>query len=171
MGQISLILRKLLIESLDADIFAISNSRPSTKDFTSQCTLVLQGTEDIDQSKWSQIIRSPPHSGSVVVVDRTADVVNTAEIISDANFAFRGESPYSPRVVLVNEYICDQLLSALAAHMNSSRSSIETRLAHPKEDGELTSTRRQQGKIGTKKANVREIVSGSNGSIFELLGR
>lgn len=105
------------------------------------------------------------------MVDRTADVIKTAEIISNATFAFRGESPYSPRVVLVNEYICDQLLSALAAHVTNSRPGTQTDLASLKSDAEPPYMRRQKGTAVTKKANIKELISGSNGSIVELLTR
>ena len=102
------------------------------------------------------------------MVDRTADVTKTAEIIATASFAFRGKSPYSPRVVLVNEYIADQLLSALAAHVIKSRPGTEIGLNGNAESPYL---HRQKSGAVSKKANIREIMSGSNGSVVELLDR
>lgn len=159
-----------MAESLDADTFAISTSRPTAPDFTSQCTLVLQAAEDIDQSMWFQILQSPQNAGSIAVVDRTADVIKTAEAISNASFALRGESPYSPRVVLVNEYICDQLLSALATHVSNSKTGTDTGFTSSRSDTEPSHMRRQKGTASTKKANIKDIISGSNGSIVELQG-
>lgn len=169
LGHVSSILRRLLIESLDADIFAISSSRPTDNNFTSRCTLVLPDAREVDQSKWFHILHSPQHAGSIAVVDRTADVIKTAQTISNASFAFRGGSPYSPHVVLVNEYICDQLLSALAVNVVNPKPGVETELASLKGDGKPTYLRQHKSADIPKKVNVKDIISGSNGSIVELL--
>ena len=55
--------------------------------------------------------RSP---GKVVaVVDRTANINDAAEALVTACFSFGGRSPYSPDLVLVNEFIKKSFLMAL----------------------------------------------------------
>lgn len=131
----------------------------------------MQEIEEKDQSNWAQILHPPRPIGSMVVVDRTADVVKTAEMIAIAAFSFRGESPYSPHVVLVNEYICDHFLSALAAHVISSKPGTQSHLTNVKGSTKLPLMHSQKGTTFTEKANIKEIISGSNGSIFEVLSR
>ena len=159
-----------MTEALDADYFAISTSRPVIDDLTSRCVLVLQEAEDIDHSKWSQVLQSPS-AGSVVIVDRTADVVKAAETIANVSFAFRGRALYAPRVVLVNEYICDQFLSRLAVHVTDPKPSTEPELVRTNGATGPPSRQLQEAETLSVKDKTRKVVAGSNGSVVELLDR
>lgn len=148
-----------MTESLDSDIFAIATQRPSAIDFTIQCTLVLQEEADVDTSRWSQILRSPSSAPSVAVVDRTADLLKAANAVAHASFSFQGRSPYRPRLVVVNEFIADQFLSALMGHVHSTPTRASKELG-----SKPTKTRAEAG-------DVELVVAGSNGRIVELKTR
>lgn len=49
---------------------------------------------------------------AIAAVDRTADVDEAAKQIVDAHFAFSGQSPHSPDLIIVDEWVKDQFLNA-----------------------------------------------------------
>jgi acyl-CoA reductase-like NAD-dependent aldehyde dehydrogenase len=54
----------------------------------------------------------PSKSRVVAVVDRTADFSQAAKHLIRARFSFKGESPYAPDVVLVNEFCMKDFCNA-----------------------------------------------------------
>ncbi|KAK1044792.1 hypothetical protein LTR74_018256 [Friedmanniomyces endolithicus] len=101
--ETSFALRQLFQQSLDPELFAVSDSRPPA-DFAQQCTLVNQNMEDVHVTSWARVLEAPAQSTSVAVVNRSADIGATAITIATAGFAFGGKSSYSPHSVLVNEF-------------------------------------------------------------------
>lgn len=167
LDQVSAILRKVLPGALDADTFAISDSRPPV-DFTRQCTLVIQTEEDINHSTWSRVLQSPLSGTSVVVIDRTANIIKAAEAVANASFSFRGRSAYAPRAVLVNEFVADEFLSGLVSHVAEPSSRLEKESMTG--DGHIGPPRagRKIAKEIENNQNSRTLVAGSNGSIIEV---
>jgi acyl-CoA reductase-like NAD-dependent aldehyde dehydrogenase len=53
---------------------------------------------------------------TVAFVDRTTQVEHAAEDLALARFLFRGQSPYAPDLVLVNEFCVQPFLKALMKH-------------------------------------------------------
>jgi aldehyde dehydrogenase (NAD+) len=100
------LLRKLLLESIEADTLAILSSTPSA-DSLAKCLQVLQETQ-INTPTYSQLVS--PQSKVIAVVDRTSDLASAAAQLVAARFAFGGTSPYAPDLVLVNEFIKKEFL-------------------------------------------------------------
>ncbi len=77
-------------------------SRPSNHDLDSDCIVVSQKLDRQEPSL--NHLQSNPNSRTVAIVDRTADIALAAREIVSARFAFGGQSPYAPDIVLVNEF-------------------------------------------------------------------
>ncbi len=104
-------LRQLLVDSLDADIFAVSDSRPPSS-FLRHCTLVLQeeGRHGNDNPHEVDTLTSK-YSRIIAVVDRGADLAQAAAATVRACFSRGGNLPYAPELVLVNEFVFDKFIS------------------------------------------------------------
>ena len=170
LSQTSSALRQLFQQSLDPDLFAMSDSRPPA-DFTQQCTLVNQTKEDVDVTSWARVLESPAQSTSVAVVNRSADIGATAKTIATAGFAFGGKSSYSPHLVLVNEFVADSFMAELVSHL--ARPLFEAKELSPTSNGRITSAT-----VGTESEKNLEnsphekvIASAANGRVIELLAR
>jgi hypothetical protein len=106
------VLRETLKSALHPDTFAIASS--PIRD-----TTILDAAIHIDQnsnenSPKANHLASPSHSKTYAVVDRTADVKTAARELVASRFAFGGSSPYAPDVVLVNEFVKQDFLQAVA---------------------------------------------------------
>jgi hypothetical protein len=106
------VLRETLKSALHPDTFAIASS--PIRD-----TTILNAAIHIDQnsnenSPKANHLASPSHSKTYAVVDRTADVKTAARELVASRFAFGGSSPYAPDVVLVNEFVKQDFLQAVA---------------------------------------------------------
>ena len=157
-------LRKVLTEAMDADTFAIVNSRPSSA-FTKKCMLVNQTEQEFHASEWSQVLASHSLPRAVAVIDRTANIGEAARAVAEASFSFGGKSLYAPQVVLVNEFVAETFLSGLVSQVGTA---FETKV-----NGQAGQVRddRKVAKDALKIENTRTVVSGSNGSILEVLDR
>ncbi|KAJ5377417.1 aldehyde dehydrogenase PutA [Penicillium cataractarum] len=107
------LLRKILCQALDSDIFAISEVMPDDA-FLSQTLLINQ-----EHSK---------HDRVVAVVDHTADVVQAANKLMSVRFAFGGTSPYAPDLVMVHEAILTRFLEA-AVQMSGKSCAVDIKAA------------------------------------------
>lgn len=63
---------------------------------------------------------------SVAIVDRTADVEQAATAICAARFCFQGGSPYAPDVVLVNEWVREDFVSACLKLASIAAAAVQT---------------------------------------------
>lgn len=104
-------MRETLKNALHPDTFAIASS--PIRD-----TAILDSAIYIDQNSSearprTNHLASPSHSRAFAIVDRTADVKTAARELVAARFAFGGSSPYSPDLVLVNEFIKKDFLQAV----------------------------------------------------------
>lgn len=61
-------------------------------------------------------LQSPSSWRVAAIVDRTAKVYEAAIELVEARFTFDGQSPYSPDIVLVNEFCLDMFLAAVAEY-------------------------------------------------------
>lgn len=66
---------------------------------------------DMDISE-RHLLTSPNDAIALVVVDRTADIDEAARLITQARTSFGGRSPYSPDLVLVNEFVKERFVEA-----------------------------------------------------------
>jgi hypothetical protein len=176
---VSSILRKILPDVLDADLFAISDSRPADS-FLLQCCVVSQLDESnkSPSSNVAGILRSQPSALAVAVVDRTADVSSAARSVALSRQFFRGQSHYAPDVVLVNEWIADEFLQHLVREIatpSSPSSSKVGPVANGHANGYATKPRpdlrAQSMKLYEGREGVKVIMSGDNGSVVEVATR
>ncbi|KAK4935800.1 hypothetical protein LTR10_023207 [Elasticomyces elasticus] len=161
--QVSGVLRKILPSALDADIFAISSTRPS-EDFLSKCHVLAQSDDGTNDTQ------SKPQAKVVAVVDRTANIPEAAMAIGASRVSFNGHSVYAPDVVLVNEFVADTFLYHLVQTVTSSLSSksppVSTHPSKAQPDTHAKMLRELESNDG-----VRVVVSSSNGSIMEVKDR
>ncbi|KIW62194.1 hypothetical protein PV04_10392 [Phialophora macrospora] len=173
LSQVSSTLRKLLPDALDADVFAISNSRPPDS-FLSQCLVVSQLDDDRKNfSVAAGCLPSRPSALAVAVIDRTANISNAARSVALSRRLLQGQSHYAPDIVLVSEWVADEMLAHLVREV-----------ATPLVKGERTSppangpskkptpySRHQALKEFDGKDGCKVVVSGEHGSIVEITSR
>lgn len=108
--------------------------------------VVRSGSEN--QSPRINELLSPSESPAVAIVDRTADIGLAAREIAHARKAFGSRSPYSPGVVLVNEFVMQDFLQALKPTTGNSNEK-----ASLKRVPDAIHFNLQTGAITTPKAN------------------
>lgn len=155
------LLRKVLTDALDHDTFAITAQRPDSS-FLSKALVVVQN----DTGGLHGLI-SPAASRTVAVVDRTAKVAEAAQALVAARFALGGRSPYSPDVVLVNEFVMKPFVEAVIQQASKYLAG---------ENGEARQTTgpsRRSALLDAvhKDRNARALVSGSNWGVIEVQDR
>ena len=96
------VLKSTLSKALDQDTFAIANDEVKDNQLLSECLFVDQTDTFSGQAQLE--LRSRPLAQTFAVVDRTADIQRAAKAIVAARFTYGGRSPYSPDIVLVNEF-------------------------------------------------------------------
>lgn len=95
--------------TLDPDAFTIVSDASGVSGLSSKCIIVDQTSSD---TSIASCLMSDAKALSVAIVDRTADVEQAATSICTAKFRFQGGSPYAPDVVLVNEWVREDFVSA-----------------------------------------------------------
>lgn len=108
-------LKEALPDALDNDTFSISNQRLQDQDLV-LCTLVDQTGE---HSSAAQLVSSL-EARAIAIVDRTADIDAAAKAIVTARFSFQGMSPYSPDLVIVNEFVQKDFFQACTRYATLS---------------------------------------------------
>lgn len=78
-----------------------------------ECIRVDQNSEISHQS--NSILQGPVGAHTIAIVDRDADLTLAADYLVASRFLFRGRSPYSPDMVLVNEFVKKDFLEAVVA--------------------------------------------------------
>lgn len=106
---------------LDPDVFAILTAAPEPA-LLSQCFIVDQA--DLDGHK-SGVLHPEQLPYTIAVVDRTADVTKAAQALCTASFSFKGKSPYSPDLVIVNEWIMEAFLQACIRELGDDPGNLE----------------------------------------------
>ncbi|KAJ5653299.1 aldehyde dehydrogenase PutA [Penicillium lividum] len=110
-SQVSSLLRSILSKSLDRDTFAIAETRPDDDFLRSILVLSQQATSENLRAPLS--LQSPSTLKTVAIVDRTANVAEAATDLVISRFAFNGRSPYSPDIILVNEFCVQAFVDLL----------------------------------------------------------
>lgn len=72
---------------------------------------VVDQRSDNSNPALNQLI-SNPLARSIAIVDRAADIDQAAKSVVNARFSFQGTSPYSPDVVLVNDFVKASFMEA-----------------------------------------------------------
>lgn len=105
-------LRKLLKSSLDPSIIGFTSSYATDNDLGPHHIRVFQTPAKVAPPTSNAIISSSL-AGTVVVVDRSANLAKAADALVVAKSSFGGNSPYAPGIVLVNEFVKNAFLAAL----------------------------------------------------------
>ncbi|KAJ5622652.1 hypothetical protein N7528_005884 [Penicillium herquei] len=155
------LLRQILTDALDRDTFAVTTQRPDAS-FLSKALLVIQN----DSETLNGLI-SPATARTVAIVDRTANVSEAAQALVTARFALGGRSPYSPDVVLVNEFVMKPFVEAVIQHASKYLAGDNG------EARQTTGSSRRSALLDSihKERNARVLVSGSNWGVVEVQDR
>jgi hypothetical protein len=107
------LLRKLLPQVLDADTFTVLDSAPDDTSFLNSSIQVLPTPS---RSAIANILISPSTSRAIAIVDRSSNLGSAASALVTARFRFGGHSPYAPDIVLVNEFVIDEVTNLVVQH-------------------------------------------------------
>jgi hypothetical protein len=113
-SKVDRVLKKLLPQALDADSFYISNTKLQDPSVLTSVLLVDQTGESAMQT--SNQLLSTPSARTIAIVHREADIESAAQTIVTARFSFQGTSPYSPDLVIVNDFIKSKFIEACTRH-------------------------------------------------------
>jgi hypothetical protein len=108
------VLRELLPDGLDCDTFYISKTKLEQSSLPAS-TIVVDQVSDIAMPTLD-VLASNPSIRTIAVVDRGADIEVAAKAIVSARFSFQGTSPYSPDIVLVNDFVKNEFVGACAQY-------------------------------------------------------
>jgi hypothetical protein len=100
--RVSSLLRSILPKALDSDTFAVVETRPD-HDFLRSAVVLTQQSE-------------PGELRTAAIVDRTANLDVAAVDLVISRFSFSGRSPYSPDVILVNDFCVQPFIDLLIKH-------------------------------------------------------
>ncbi|CAD0010906.1 unnamed protein product [Aureobasidium pullulans] len=145
------ILRNTLKSALDNDTFDIAQQPVQDASFLSGCLQIVQDGSVDGAAAQNQLV-SKAGSITAAIVDRTANLDETAKALVNARFSFNGKSPYAPDVIFINEFTKKDFLQALLRHSVSFDEVVER---------EKSPTRRTDG-------SGRVIAQESNRAILEV---
>ncbi|KAG9256756.1 Aldehyde/histidinol dehydrogenase [Emericellopsis atlantica] len=150
---------EIIGRALDSDIFTFTSKPATDADIGHRHIRVIQnGTLETCPSHH---LVSAPMTPVVAFVERDADIDAAAKAIAIARFSQGGNSPYAPDVVLVNEWIKPQFLTAVVQqHVHIS--SKDTSPSKP--------TRGTRSNVATEseKEGSNIISLGQNGTIIDV---
>jgi acyl-CoA reductase-like NAD-dependent aldehyde dehydrogenase len=99
--------------ALDNDIVYVTSKPVTSADIGHRHVRVLQNGSSSEEPPLDNHLVSRSEGRVVAVVERDADLQAAADALVRARFGLRGKSPYAPDVVLVNEWVKKDFLSAV----------------------------------------------------------
>ncbi|KAM3071814.1 hypothetical protein ACMFMG_009671 [Clarireedia jacksonii] len=111
MLNVDAVMKDLLPKALDPETFCIlstSIGQPSN-------VFLVDQTSTNSTPSTNQLV-SNSSARTIAVVDRSADIDMAAKTIATARFSFNGTSPYSPDLVIVNEFIKNEFTEACSRY-------------------------------------------------------
>jgi hypothetical protein len=111
MLNVDSVLKDLLPKALDPDTFGVLHS--NIQNFPNM--FLVDQTSNSAASPMD-CLPSNPSARAIAVVDRAADVEAAAKTIVRARFSFQGTSPYSPDLIIVNDYIKNEFTEACSRY-------------------------------------------------------
>jgi len=136
------------------DTFYISNSVFKDTDIPASALVVDQNSTSILST--SNKLVSCSSLRTVAIVERGTDIKLAAKSIVSARFSFRGTSPYSPDLVLVNKFVKAEFLEACVQYITKSIATTP-----------ISSRGLNNAGSATKKA-LKEASEQGQASLFEL---
>ncbi|KFY95371.1 hypothetical protein V500_02822 [Pseudogymnoascus sp. VKM F-4518 (FW-2643)] len=107
-------LKDILPAALDPDTFIISAKFIEDPSILSSSLLVDQTS--VSTTIVASSLSSQNKHRAIAIVDRTADIDCAAKAIVAARFKFQGASPYSPDLVIVNEFVKDEFFATCSKY-------------------------------------------------------
>lgn len=158
------LLLEIVESALDRDIVHVTSTKATDADIGHRHVRVLQNGSP--EPQLANHVVSRPEARVVAVVERDADLGAAAEALVRARFGLRGKSPYAPDIVLVNEWVQKDFLSAVA----------QCSIRFMADAGEVTSASRRKDGKGfldevAKEGLSKIISSGAHGSVLEIEDR
>lgn len=111
MLNVDSVLKDILPKSLDPDTFCIINATL----YSQEHVFLVDQTARSNVSSVDRLC-SNYSARAIAIVDRDADIEFAAKTIVKARFSFQGTSPYSPDLIVVNEYIKDEFTEACSRY-------------------------------------------------------
>lgn len=151
------VLKRIFTSALDPDSFAAVSSPVQDQDILAMSVEVSQNGVSTRTDTAANLIVSSPSLPTVAVVDRSADLDLAAQALIRARFSFGGRSPYSPDIVLVNEFIKRDFLTAVVRASIAAADALEDRRS-----GKEKPTARSGGGV---EATIQSLRAGSGSSV------
>lgn len=101
-----MVIVEILCKALDRDLFATSSKFTDLE--ISKADLFLDGTS-LEQGKASKF-SGISTARSLAIIDRSADLTRAAEEIVNSRLAPNDGSPYSPDLIIVNEFVQEEFI-------------------------------------------------------------
>jgi hypothetical protein len=170
LSRISSVTEEVLSGALDSDTFVIVDKRIERDGLPPGCVRVF-GSADATIVP-SRMDLMPASTRSIAIIDRTADMRGAAASIVRARFAFGGQSPFGPDLVLVNEFKVKELCSSIAelttkyfaAQVDHNHSTPDF---HQHDKGRIAKISSQNLNL----AGVEVVISGSRGCVALVTDR
>ncbi|THZ04485.1 aldehyde dehydrogenase PutA [Aureobasidium pullulans] len=163
------ILRNTLKSALDNDTFDIAQQPVQDASFLSGCLQVVQDGSVDGAAAQNQLV-SKAGSITAAIVDRTANLDETAKALVNARFSFNGKSPYAPDVIFINEFTKKDFLQALLRHSVSFDEVVEREKSPTRRTGRENGIRDLISSL-QKDGSGRVIAQESNRAILEVTKR
>jgi hypothetical protein len=149
------VLLEILPKALDRDTFHISQERLH-EEYLSQVNFFVDENND-ELSASAKDSHTPPKGRTVCILDRTGDLELAAKFLSSTQTSSDYTSPYSPDLLLVNEYLKDIFItrcldfasqiehSSSAKVATSEELEFQTLLRQAESEGEIITHKRKIG--------------------------
>jgi hypothetical protein len=158
------ILKDVLAAELDPDTFFISANPIQDASILSSALLVDQTSA----AAVTPALSSTNQRRTIAIVDRTADIDAAAKAIVTARFKFHGASPYSPDLVIVNEFVKDEFFASstkYASHIFASSGAVKrarsNEEAETKKAFEAAEAKKELSKFGSPDFVLADITAAS----------
>jgi hypothetical protein len=123
--SVDAVLQSLLAAALDKDTFRIYSSRLENQNL-SQIDVLVDQTSPSGPSS-AKVLISSPHSRVVAIVDRTSNLDVAVKAITKSRLSANSSAPYSPDLVLVNEFIVEGFAASCLNFASSLSSTSKVR--------------------------------------------
>lgn len=120
---------------MDIGTFAITSTKLSSEDISQADLLIGQSSKATEPPSLPNNLLSPFLTRAIAVVDRTANISNSAEAIVSARLS--GSSPYAPDLVIVHEAIIEAFGLACQEYANRPLTSSSRELPLTSSDREF----------------------------------
>ena len=147
---------KILPSALDRDTFFISHIRLNNEQL-SQIDLTVDQKSTASISDLKQLL-SQPQTGTLAVVDRTANIGLAARAIATARLPPYNTSPYSPNLVIVNSFLVEEFVQGCIEYADSLVSSDEKSLSDGNLQGLESNSAEEELVIHTSKTGNLKVV-------------